>query len=128
MAGTFAQRLLLARRDLDLTQTTLAAQAQISPQYISDLERGKSDNPAIRDVEALAEALGVSPAYLLGWSDIPLPGDAAAIADERVPYTVDPNIQALIDLYEDLDPANQAAALEIIRTIRRTQNARVVGA
>lgn len=65
---------------------------------------------------------------LLGWSDIPLPGDAAAIADERVPYTVDPNIQALIDLYEDLDPANQAAALEIIRTIRRTQNARVVGA
>lgn len=128
MAGTFAQRLLLARRDLDLTQTTLAAQAQISPQYISDLERGKSDNPAIRDVEALAAALGVSPAYLLGWSDIPLPGEANAIGEERIPYTVDPRIQELIDLFEDLDAPTQQIALDIIRTIRRSQHARVVGA
>lgn len=121
MVGTFAQRLLLARRDLDLTQTTLAAQAQISPQYISDLERGKSDNPAIRDVEALADALGVSPAYLLGWSDAPLAEDASA-------QPLDPRLQELLDLFGDLDPANQAAALDIIRTIRRTQHARVVGA
>lgn len=127
MAGIFAQRLLLARRDLDLTQSTLAAQAQISPQYISDLERGKSDNPAIRDVEALAAALGVSPAYLLGWSDIPLPGEANGIGEERIPYTVDPRIQELIDLFEDLDAPTQQIALDIIRTIRRTQHARVVG-
>lgn len=127
MIGTFAQRLLLSRRDLDLTQITLAAQAQISPQYISDLERGKSDNPAVRDVEALAAALGVTPAYLVGWSDIPLEEEANRLAEARVPYTVDPRIQELIDLYEDLDPAGQAAALEIIHTLRRTQNARVVG-
>lgn len=128
MPGLFAQRLLLARRDLDLTQTTLAAQAQISPQYISDLERGKTDNPSVRDLERIAGALGVSPAYLLGWTDIPLADEAAVIAEGRIPYTVNPAIQAMLDLYEDLDPANQAIALEIIRTIRRTQNARVVGA
>lgn len=127
MPGLFAQRLLLARRDLDLTQTTLAALAQISPQYISDLERGKTDNPSVRDLERIAAALGVSPAYLLGWTDIPLAEEAAAIAEARVPYTVNPNVQAMLDLYEDLDPANQAIALEIIRTIRRSQHARVVG-
>lgn len=120
MIGTFAQRLLLSRRDLDLTQITLAAQAQISPQYISDLERGKSDNPAVRDVEALAAALGVTPAYLVGWSDAPLAEDATAQPN--------PCIQEIIDLYEDLDPANQAIALEIINTLKRSQHARVVGA
>jgi len=126
MSGLFAQRLLLARRDLDLTQTTLAAQAQISPQYISDLERGKTDNPSVRDLERIAGALGVSPAYLLGWTDIPL-ADEAAIAEGRIPYTVNPAIQAMLDLYEDLDPANQAIALEIINTLRRAQHVNTVG-
>lgn len=127
MPGLFAQRLLLARRDLDLTQTALAIQAQISPQYISDLERGKTDNPSVRDLERIAAALGVSPSYLLGWSDIPLPEEAAAIGEARVPYTVNPRIQELIDLYEDLDPANQAIALEIINTLRRSQSVHTVG-
>lgn len=128
MATVLADRILLSRRDLDITQEDLAVRAgNVSPAYISSLERGKVTNPTVEVVEALAGALGVSPAYLLGWSDIPLLSENA-INEEHVPYTVDPRIQELIDLYEDLDPANQAAALDIIRTIRRTQNARVVGA
>lgn len=129
MSNVLAQRLLLSRRDLDITQADLAQHTgNTSAAYISDLERGKVTNPTVEVIAALAGALGVSPAYLLGWSDIPLPGDAAAIGEERVPYTVDPRIQEIIDLYEDLDPANQAIALEIINTLRRSQHARVVGA
>lgn len=127
MSNVLAQRLLLSRRDLDITQADLAQHTgNTSAAYISDLERGKVTNPTVEVIAALAGALGVSPAYLLGWSDIPLPGDT--IAEARVPYTVDPNVQALLDLYEDLDPANQAIALEIINTLRRSQHARVVGA
>jgi len=127
MSNVLAQRLLLSRRDLDITQIDLAQRAgSTSAAYISDLERGKVTNPTVEVVEALAAALGVSPAYLLGWSDIPLPGDLT-IAEGSVPYTVNPAIQAMLDLYEDLDPANQAIALEIINTLRRSQNVRVVG-
>ena len=129
MATVLADRLLLSRRDVDITQEDLAEQAgNVSAAYISSLERGKVTNPSVEVIAALAAALGVSPSYLLGWSDIPLPGDAAAIGEERVPYTVDPRIQEIIDLYEDLDPANQAIALEIINTLRRSQHARVEGA
>jgi transcriptional regulator with XRE-family HTH domain len=129
MRNVLASRLLLSRRDLDITQIDLAQRAgNVSHAYISDLERGKVSNPTVEVVEAIAGALGVSPAYLLGWSDIPLPGDANNLAEGSVPYTVNPAIQQLIDLYEDLDPANQAIALDIIRTIRRSQHARVVGA
>jgi transcriptional regulator with XRE-family HTH domain len=128
MTSTLAQRVLIERRTLNWNQDQLAAKAGVSRSYVSHIERSQIPNPTIDVVEALAAALDVSPAYLLGWSDIPLPGEANAIGEERVPYTVDPRIQELIDLYEDLDPANQAIALDIIRTIRRTQHARVVGA
>jgi transcriptional regulator with XRE-family HTH domain len=128
MSNVLAQRLLLSRRDLDITQIDLAQRAgNVSAAYISDLERNKVVNPTVEVIEAIAAALGVSPAYLLGWSDIPLADEATTIGEARVSYTVDPRIQQLIDLFEDLDPAGQAAALEIIHTLRRTQHARVVG-
>jgi transcriptional regulator with XRE-family HTH domain len=118
---TLANRLLLSRRELDVTQEDLAARAgNVSPAYVSSLERGKVTNPTVEVLEALAQVLGVDPAYLAGWSDAPLGGDAIA-------QPIDPRLQELVDLFEDLDPAGQAAAIEIIRTLRRTQNARVVG-
>lgn len=126
MTSTLAQRVLLERRTLNWNQDELAAKANVSRSYISHIERSQIPNPTIDVVEALAAALGVPPAYLLGWTDTPAE-EANAIAEDRVPYTVDPRIQQLIDLFEDLDPAGQAAALEIIHTLRRTQNARVVG-
>lgn len=116
-----ANRLLLSRRELDVTQEDLAAQAgNVSAAYVSSLERGKVTNPTVEVIEALAHVLGVDPAYLAGWSDAPL-------GDEAIAQPVDPRLQELLDLFDDLDPAGQAAALEIIRTLRRTQHARVVG-
>lgn len=121
MSNVLGQRLLLSRRDLDITQIDLAQRAgNVSAAYISDLERNKVGNPTVEVIEAIAAALGVSPAYLLGWSDDPLAGEAIA-------QPIDPRLSELIDLFGDLDPAGQAAALEIIHTLRRTQNARVVG-
>lgn len=126
MTSTLAQRVLLERRTLNWNQDELAARANVSRSYISHIERSQIPNPTIDVVEALAAALGVPPAYLLGWTDAPLPGDLT-IAEGSVPYTVNPHIQAMLDLYEDLDPANQAIALEIINTLRRSQHVRVVG-
>ena len=121
MSNVLAKRLLLSRRDLDITQVDLAQQTKIaSAAYISDLERGKVTNPTVEVVEAIAAVLGVSPSYLLGWSDAPLAGDAVA-------PPLDPRLQEILDLFDDLDPAGQSAALDIIKTLRRTQNARMVG-
>ena len=117
---TLANRLLLSRRDVDVTQEDLATQAgNVSAAYVSSLERGKVTNPTVEVVEALARALGVDPAYLAGWAEAPLGDEAAQPRDHQ--------LQELLDLFDDLDQAGQAAALEIIRTLRRTQNARIVG-
>ena len=92
MATVLADRLLLSRRDLDITQEDLASRAgNVSAAYISSLERGKVTNPSVEVIEAIATALGVSPAYLLGWTDIPLPEEDATIpqiAEPRVAYNI----------------------------------------
>lgn len=96
MATRLAERLLLSRRDVDITQEDLAQQAgNLSAAYISSLERGKVLNPTTEVIEALATALGVRPEYLLGWSDDPLgESQPASIAEGRVSSTrstVQPN-------------------------------------
>lgn len=124
MLSPLAKRLLLARKDLDWNQLDLANRSGISRQYISDLERGRIVNPTIDVIAALAAALDIPPAHLAGWIDDP---SGEGIAEGSAVYQVNPHIQELIDLYEDLDPANQAIALEIINTLRRSQHVRVVG-
>lgn len=127
-AKLLGDRVHMERRTLRINQDELARRSGVSRTYISEIENYAVTNPTVEVIINLAAALGVSPAYLLGWTDAPLSGEAAVIGEERIPYTVDPRIQELIDLYEDLDAPTQQIALDIIRTIRRSQHARVVGA
>ena len=126
-AKLLGDRVHMERRTLRINQDELARRSGVSRTYISEIENYAVANPTVEIVVSLAAALGVTPAYLLGWSDIPLPGEANTIGEERIPDQVDPRIQELIDLFEDFDAPTQQIALDIIRTIRRTQNARVVG-
>lgn len=134
MTSTLAQRLLISRRDLDITQEDLARRAgNVSPAYISSLERGKVTNPTADVLEALAAALGVQPEYLIGWSDDPSGEDQpASIAEGRVVYQVaNPveyrQVQELLDLWQDLTPEDQRMILEMAQHLRRVGNARIIG-
>jgi transcriptional regulator with XRE-family HTH domain len=121
MTSTLAQRVLIERRTINWNQDQLAAKAGVSRSYVSHIERSQIPNPTVDVVEALAAALGVSPAYLLGWTDAPLGAD-------DTPQPPDPRLAELLDLFSDLDTANQTIALEIINTLRRSQHVKVVGA
>lgn len=134
MTGTLAQRLLISRRDLDITQEDLARKAgNVSPAYISSLERGKVTNPTADVLEALAAALGVQPEYLIGWSDDPSGEDQpASLAEGRVVYQVASpveyrQVQELLDLWQDLTPEDQRMILEMAQHLRRVGNARIIG-
>ena len=61
MLGT---RIREARKAAGMTQAVLAAEAQTTQDYISDLERGKSD-PTVSMLRRIAIALSVNPADLL---------------------------------------------------------------
>lgn len=124
MNDTLADRLLLSRRRV-MNQEELAKLAHIRRGYISDIERGASTNPTIKVIEALAEALGVRPEYLAGWSDDPLGEDRPpSLAEGRVVYQVDTPgqyrlVQDLLDVFGELSPENQRLLLQLAEQLRR---------
>lgn len=129
-AKTFADRLLLERRNMKWDQADLAERSGISRGYISEIERGIKKNVGVEIVVALAEALGVSPQYLMGLSESPLGESDARVlremAREYVTVDVDSDeerrlVRSLMDEFNMLPRRAQQAAIEMIRLLRRME-------
>ena len=133
MTDTLAVRLLLSRRDLRMNQDEIAERAGVSRAYVSDLERGKVDNPTLDVINSLARVLQVRPEYLLGWSDDVLGEDRPAnIAEGRLVYQVrGPTeyrlAQELLEAFNELMPEDQRILLGIAERLRRANDVRIVG-
>lgn len=130
-AKTLSDRLHLLRRDMKWDQSELAERSGVSRGYISEIERGVKQNVGVEVVFALAEALGVSVAYLLGEIDSPSGESDAKVmremAGEYVTVDVDSDderrlIRTLIAEFNTLPRRAQVAAIEIIRTLRRVES------
>jgi transcriptional regulator with XRE-family HTH domain len=133
--GLLAERLLLERRALSLTQDELATRSGVSRPHIANIERGRSLNLSTDVVFALAKALGVTVPYLLGLSDNPLAteqNDELANAESQVVYEVkQPRVrnlaQRLIDTFIELSPGDQDTIIRIAETLRQSQTPRIIG-
>lgn len=66
---TIGKRIKKRRQELKLSQDALANACGITKQCISKYERDLVIDIPIRKIEAIANALKVSPAYLVGWSE-----------------------------------------------------------
>jgi transcriptional regulator with XRE-family HTH domain len=66
---SFGERIGILRRRQGMTQRTLGAAAEIHPNTIARLERGRLTDVPGRYVARLARALGTTADYLLGLTD-----------------------------------------------------------
>lgn len=143
MAYVRGERVFLERRQLDITQTELARRIGIqSSSYISRIERNEVDNLSLQLVFALGEALGVSPAYLLGFTDDPL----AAMDDESNALRESPEsysvlmeelgelsaaqlrlARRVVSLFLALPASEQELALDVLERIEQASRPRIVG-
>ena len=133
MKDSFSVRLHLSRRDLKINQKELAARAGVRPGYVSELETGSADNPTLKVIESLAQALGVRPEYLAGWTDDTLgEGDTiSSSAEGRVVYqAMDPGeyraMQELIDIWPELNDEDRHLPIDLAGKFRRAGNVRIV--
>ena len=112
-------RVLLARRDLDINQKELARRVGVSRPFISDIERGKTTNVGVETVAALAKALDVRPAYLLGLSDVVVEEEEVLeLREARPAYEViDPTMRELLELIEKLTPGQRQQLAGIARLL-----------
>lgn len=63
---TFGERVLIERRRRTLTQKELARRANLPQRELMRIETGKTKNPHLARIKALAEALDMSVDALLG--------------------------------------------------------------
>ena len=63
------ERIRAERRRLKLSQDEVAAALETTKQAIYKYEKGIVENIPPEKVERMAELFGVTPAYLIGWTD-----------------------------------------------------------
>lgn len=129
-AKTMGQKVRIERATLGLSQADLAEKVGVSRGYISDIERdSETINIGNKTVLALAEALGVSPAYLLGLTDNPLQGldDEEEVAPAGVPAWAAGLGKELFDVFQSLSASDQAMLLTIAKRLRAADNPRIIG-
>lgn len=124
------KRVMMSRYDLNVNQLELSERSGVSNTYISDIERGRARKVGVDVVFALAEALQVNPAYLLGLTDA-ASGESDArvmreLAGEYVTVDVDSDeerrlVRSLMDEFNMLPRRAQQAAIEMIRLLRRME-------
>lgn len=69
IAMTIGERIKAARESANLTQEELGSKCGTTKQTIYKYEIGKVTNIPLDRLEKIAEAVGVSAAYLMGWND-----------------------------------------------------------
>lgn len=73
-------------------------------------EKGEIENYPTEVIGKLATALGVSPGYLMGWTDIKEPQD-----EQRPVIRVDDEREELNRLFDSLDADRKAQAMSYLR-------------
>ena len=88
MVSNIGERIKAARKSARMGQAELGAAIGIGKSSISEWESGKR-SPDIDKVHDIARALGVTPAYLMGWDDSPalptMPANIVPIRRHTVP-------------------------------------------
>lgn len=88
MTGNIGDRIKAARKSAHMGQAELGAAIGIGKSSISEWESGKR-SPDIDKVHDIAKALGVTPAYLMGWDESPalptMPANIVPVKRHTVP-------------------------------------------
>ena len=109
---TIADRIRIRRNELNLSQAELALRAGYSDRTaISKFENAGNDI-TMKQVKRIAQALNVSSAYLMGWSESPDKEAEDLIKDAYVEQQINSEkiekAKALYNQYESLSPEKQA--------------------
>lgn len=136
MQITFAERVLLARKWLNINQDELAQRAGISRTYVSKIETGATPYVMTDVAIRLAEALQVNLGFLLGLTDIPSddPGTPIQATESTITFEVkDKDLrrmtQELFAILVELAPEDRRLVFDMAERIWRSEKRepRIVG-
>lgn len=112
--SNLGQRIADLRKRQGMTQEELAHRIGYkSKSAINKIELGGRDLPQ-KKIADIARALGVSPAYLMGWIEEPEPEEVGAMAADLL---MDPELVALARDFMILDAADRATVMTLVSSL-----------
>lgn len=109
---TLGERVKARRQALGLSQREMAARLGYTDHTsLTRIESGKADPPQSRIVK-IAEVLGVTPGYLMGWEE--QPEDLGALA---AMVLKDPQLLAMVKNFNTLDQADRLTVSTLVASL-----------
>lgn len=123
------ERILLSRRRV-MNQEDLGKLVGLSQGRISEYERGDAKSIDLDTLTLIARALGVSPQYLIGWTDDPLyqvedEEEPDTVMDPKTVRRVDPVLSEINRLIDEMDEAQRLQLVGVARVLLRPP--RIIG-
>lgn len=110
---TLGSRVTARRKELGMTQEELAKKLGYqSRSSINKVECGREVSQRI--IARLADALGVTVPYLMGWETTP-----EEQAEFEASILIDDDLMELIQLYRELDTKQKAAIKQMARLLKK---------
>lgn len=120
------ERIKMLREQRGMTLEELGNKVGVGKSTVRKWETGAIANMRRDKIQKLADALGVSPGYLMGWDDaVPTSEhqtgyynpETATAAQEMLD---DPDLHALMDAARDARPEYVKSAIQLLKTLKET--------
>ena len=119
------ERIKMLREQRGMTLEELGNKIGVGKSTVRKWETGAIANMRRDKIQKLADALGVSPGYLMGWDDVQTSGhkkgyyspETAKAAQEMLD---DPDLHALMDAARDARPEYVKSAIQLLKTLKET--------
>lgn len=124
MKMTFSKKLADAMKERKISTRALSEMTGVPKSAIQRYTSGETEKIPIDRMKRMAEALGISPAYIMGWEEIsdalgsntPAAKKLRAIGEQlAVPSLSDPDESELIDIYRSLNITGRQTLLGTAR-------------
>ena len=116
------------RQEMHMTLEDLSRKTGVSRQTIFRYESGEIKNIPSDKIEAIASALVVSPAYIMGWKEEEAPSyyldpEVARIAQEAYD---NPDIRILFDCARDVSKEDLQTVIALVKSLVKKETGRDV--
>lgn len=117
----FRKRIKTLRLQRGMTLEDVGNKVGVGKSTVRKWENGDIENMGRNKIELLANALGVSPAYLMGWTDENgKPGENDALWEKREALRRDPNRRMLFSLAKYGTDEEVNATVKLIDALKAT--------
>lgn len=118
---TIGERIVVARKNIGISQTTLADKINVSKQTLYKYENNIITNIPSDKIEHIAKVCNISPSYLMGWEDTPTESTLTTRDIKQIEDVIEETKKTLLSqkglMFEGGAPASEEAIESIVNAM-----------